>query len=43
MQHADKFVERNLNLEIHPNLQHVAPLLIGENVKEVLECGLKAE
>ncbi len=43
MQHADSIVERIIFLEGHPNLQHVAPLLIGENVKEVLECDLKAE
>lgn len=43
MQHADKIVQRIIFLEGHPNLQHVAPLLIGENVQEVLECDLKGE
>lgn len=43
MQHADKLVARILLLEGHPNLQEVAPLMIGENIKEVLECDLKGE
>ncbi|MGH1419721.1 MAG: bacterioferritin [Hyphomicrobiaceae bacterium] len=43
MQHADKIIERIIFLEGHPNLQHVAPLMIGENIKEVLECDLKGE
>jgi bacterioferritin len=43
MEHADKLVDRILFLEGHPNLQQVAPLLIGENIKEVLECDLKSE
>ncbi len=43
MEHADKLVERIIFLEGHPNLQHVAPLRIGENVKEVLDCDLQAE
>ncbi len=43
MQHADKLVDRILFLEGHPNLQHVAPLMIGQNLKEVLECDLKGE
>jgi bacterioferritin len=43
MEHADKLVDRIIFLEGHPNLQHVAPLMIGENVKEVLECDLKGE
>ncbi|HMN37430.1 MAG TPA: bacterioferritin [Hyphomicrobium sp.] len=43
MHHADKLVDRILFLEGHPNLQHVAPLMIGENLKEVLECDLKGE
>jgi bacterioferritin len=43
MQHADKLVDRILFLDGHPNLQHVAPLMIGQSLKEVLECDLKAE
>lgn len=43
MEHADKLIDRILFLEGHPNLQHVAPLMIGENIKEVLECDLKGE
>lgn len=43
MQHADKIVERILFLEGHPNMQKLDPLKIGESLKEVLECDLKAE
>src|SRR5690606_499779 len=43
MEHADKLVTRIIFLEGHPNLQHVAPLMIGQNLKEVLECDLKGE
>lgn len=43
MQHADKLIDRIIFLEGLPNLQTVAPLMIGENLKEVLECDLKGE
>lgn len=43
MQHADKIIERIIFLEGHPNLQEVAPLMIGQDIKEVLECDLKGE
>ncbi len=43
MEHADKIVDRIIFLEGFPNLQYVAPLLIGQNLKEVLECDLKGE
>lgn len=43
MHHADKIIDRIIYLEGHPNLQHVAPLMIGEDIKEILECDLKGE
>lgn len=43
MVHADKIITRIIFLEGHPNLQHVAPLMIGQDLKEVLECDLKGE
>jgi bacterioferritin len=43
MQHADKLVVRIIFLEGLPNMQHIDPLMIGQNIKEVLECDLKAE
>lgn len=43
MHHADKLIARIILLEGHPNLQTLDPLAIGQNLKEVLECDLKAE
>lgn len=43
MHHADKLVSRIIFLEGHPNLQTVAPLRIGQNVREVLEADLAGE
>lgn len=43
MQHADRFVDRILFLEGHPNMQVLDPLMIGQNVREVIEADLRAE
>ena len=43
MHHADRLIERILFLEGHPNLQEVAPLRIGQTLREVLEADLKGE
>ncbi len=43
MHHADRLVDRIIFLEGHPNLQTLAPLRIGQNIKEVLDCDLAAE
>ncbi|MBV6658693.1 MAG: bacterioferritin [Devosiaceae bacterium] len=43
MVHADKITARILFLEGHPNMQTLAPLRIGQTVKEVLEADLAGE
>lgn len=43
MHHADKIIARIIFLEGFPNLQNVAPLRIGQNIKDVLDCDLAGE
>lgn len=43
MHHADKLIARIIFLEGHPNLQTLAPLKVGQNVREVLEADLEGE
>ena len=43
MRHADRITDRIIFLDGFPNMQVLDPLHIGQSVKEVLECDLRAD
>ena len=43
MHHADRLIDRIIFLDGHPNLQTIAPLRVGQNIREVLDGDLAGE
>ncbi len=43
MKHADQLIKRILFLEGLPNVQKLDRVLIGQNIKELIECDMKVE
>ena len=43
MGHADRLIARIIFLEGHPNLQTLAPLRIGQSLREILDADLAGE